>query len=63
MSETTILVAEDDNELRMGLIDLLELEGYRVVSCSDGAQALQAYRLAQPDLLLVEIMMPRAQRL
>ncbi len=58
MIKTTILVAEDDNELRLGLIDLLEIEGYRVIPCADGALALQAYRQEKPDLLLLDVMMP-----
>ena len=58
MAETTILVAEDDNELRLGLIDLLEIEGYRVIPCADGAQALQAYQQEKPDLMLLDVMMP-----
>lgn len=58
MAETTILIAEDDNELRLGLIDLLEIEGYRVIPCADGIQALAAYQQEKPDLLLLDIMMP-----
>ena len=58
MIETTILVAEDDNELRFGLIDLLEIEGYRVIPCADGALALQAYQREKPDLMLLDVMMP-----
>lgn len=58
MVKTTILVAEDDKELRVGLIDLLEIEGYRVIPCADGAQALQAYRQEKPDLMLLDVMMP-----
>lgn len=58
MPKTTILVAEDDNELRLGLIDLLEIEGYRVIPCADGTQALQAYRQEKPDLMLLDVMMP-----
>ena len=58
MIETTILVAEDDNELRLGLIDLLEIEGYRVIPCANGALALQAYQRKKPDLMLLDVMMP-----
>ncbi len=58
MIETTILVAEDDSELRLGLIDLLEIEGYRVIPCADGALALQAYQQEKPDLMLLDVMMP-----
>jgi len=58
MAETYILLAEDDQDLRRGLIDLLEAEGYRVTAAADGATALAAYRQQQPDLLLLDVMMP-----
>ena len=58
MNDISILVAEDDNDLRQGLIDLLEIEGYQVLSCADGGQALASYRQQQPDLLLLDVMMP-----
>lgn len=53
-----ILIAEDDADLRQGLIDLLEAEGYRVTATGDGAAALAAYRADRPDLLLLDVMMP-----
>ena len=59
MQKTSILVAEDDADLRQGLIDLLEAEGYRVTATADGAEALAAYRSEPPDLLLLDVMMPQ----
>jgi DNA-binding response OmpR family regulator len=59
MQKTSILVAEDDADLRQGLIDLLEAEGYRVTTAADGAEALAAYRREPPDLLLLDVMMPQ----
>jgi len=59
MAKTSILVAEDDADLRQGLIDLLEAEGYRVTATADGAAALAAYRREPPDLLLLDVMMPQ----
>ncbi len=58
MAEISILVAEDDADLRQGLIDLLEIEGYQVLPCADGGQALTCYRQEKPDLLLLDVMMP-----
>jgi len=58
MAEISILIAEDDADLRQGLIDLLEIEGYLVLPCADGAQALSCYRQEKPDLLLLDVMMP-----
>ena len=53
-----VLIAEDDASLRQGLVDLLEGEGYDVLSSPDGDQALQLYRTASPDLVLLDVMMP-----
>jgi len=54
-----ILVAEDDADLRLGLVDLLEAEGYLVTACADGAAALDAYRQGSFELLLLDVMMPK----
>jgi DNA-binding response OmpR family regulator len=52
------MIAEDDASLRQGLIDLLEGEGYEVLSAADGRQALEGFRRQTPDLLLLDVMMP-----
>lgn len=54
-----ILVAEDDNNIREGLTDALEFEGYEVFSAADGSKALKAYAQLHPDLILLDVMMPR----
>lgn len=53
-----VLIAEDDANLRQGLIDLLEGEGYAVEAAADGRQALEAFRRQPPDLVLLDVMMP-----
>ena len=53
-----ILVAEDEADMAMGLRDNLELEGYEVIVASDGASALEAAEQRNPDLILLDIMMP-----
>lgn len=53
-----ILLAEDDPNLRQGLIDTLEAAGYRVSATVDGEEALAAYHREKPDLLLLDVMMP-----
>jgi len=58
-AETTILVAEDDALIRRGLVDTLESEGYRVLAAHDGVAALVLYEQVHPDLLLLDVMMPR----
>ena len=54
-----ILVAEDDAAILAGVADLLALEGYEVTEARDGEQALERYRSTKPDLVLLDVMMPR----
>lgn len=58
MTQIRILVAEDDMNIRMGLVDTLESEGYRVNAVKDGKQALQLFENDFFDLVLLDIMMP-----
>lgn len=58
MSKLRVLVAEDDAQIRGVLADLLESEGYDVVQAKDGLEALERYRDADPDAVLLDIMMP-----
>ncbi len=58
MKPINILVAEDEDNLREGLVETLEAEGYRVVAVADGAAALEIYKAEAVDLLLLDIMMP-----
>ena len=53
-----VLIAEDDVNLRQGLIDLLEGEGYQVFPAGDGREALNCFRKEAPDLVLLDVMMP-----
>lgn len=57
MSE--ILVAEDEANIREALADLLESEGYAVRTAADGAVALAEYGKKRPDLLLLDVNMPK----
>ncbi len=58
MSEC-ILVAEDDLNIRTGIVDALESEGYEVVQAEDGNKALAAFREAGPfSLVMLDVMMP-----
>lgn len=58
MTQIHILVAEDDAGIRMGLVDTLESENYRVTEASDGLEALSRFRTQPFDLILLDIMMP-----
>jgi DNA-binding response OmpR family regulator len=55
-----ILIAEDDPNIRLGLIATLESDGYAVVAAGDGAQALRMFPQEKFDLVLLDIMMPKA---
>jgi DNA-binding response OmpR family regulator len=53
-----VLVAEDDEHLRAGLVEILEGEGYAAVAAPDGAAALELFRSERPDFVCLDIMMP-----
>jgi CheY-like chemotaxis protein len=53
-----IVVADDEPLVGSTLAEILESEGYDVVSVSDGLAALETVRALQPDILLTDVMMP-----
>lgn len=55
----TILIAEDDASIRLGLVDILAGEGYRVLAAAHGDEAISRYQSDSPDLVILDIMMPR----
>lgn len=57
MSERILLV-EDEAAISEPLAFLLEREGYRVTTVADGAQALTAFDTSDPDLVLLDLMLP-----
>jgi CheY-like chemotaxis protein len=54
----TILVADDEPEVRSLILALLEDEGYRVVVAANGRAAIEVVERRRPDLILMDIMMP-----
>ena len=54
-----ILLAEDSATLREGLTVLLESEGYTVRAAANGQEALTLFARRRPDLLLLDVMMPK----
>lgn len=56
--QATILVADDDELNRTLFDELLTAAGYTVLTTQDGASALQEFTRAQPDLVLLDVMMP-----
>ncbi|MBI5387648.1 MAG: response regulator transcription factor [Verrucomicrobia bacterium] len=54
-----LLIIEDELPMRTALADCLEAEGYRVLAATDGAGGLDRALREQPDLILLDIMMPK----
>lgn len=54
-----ILVADDEADMVTGLRDNLQFEGYEVIVAADGEAALKAALEESPDLILLDVMMPK----
>ncbi|CAM3999752.1 response regulator transcription factor [Nocardioides marinus] len=54
-----VLVVDDDKAVRESLRRSLEYNGYDVVLASDGAEALATIGTARPDVVVMDVMMPR----
>lgn len=54
----TILVVDDEAHIRELLKQELEEAGYRVITAKDGMEAIEAAKLAKPDLITLDVMMP-----
>ena len=54
-----ILIVEDEPDMVAGLKDNFEFEGYEVVTASDGQAGLEQARAMKPDLLVLDVMLPR----
>ncbi|MEX1296327.1 MAG: response regulator transcription factor [Candidatus Limnocylindrales bacterium] len=55
----TILVVDDEPTLRETLAEALEQDGLEVVTAADGREALERFRAARPDLMLLDLMLPQ----
>jgi CheY-like chemotaxis protein len=53
-----IVVVEDNRDINDLLSSILEEEGYRVISVTDGREAQEAVRLHRPDLITLDLAMP-----
>lgn len=56
--DAKILIAEDDPEIRTALERILTYEGYGVHAANDGAAALEGILTYEPDLVILDVMMP-----
>jgi signal transduction histidine kinase len=59
MKKKQILVVEDHDLLLLAIRDILEVEGYKVVTATDGMDALEKMENWTPDLIIADISMPR----
>jgi len=57
--KTRILIVEDEPAMVAGLRDNFEYEGYEVISAADGAEGLERALEDNPDLVVLDVMMPR----
>ena len=55
-----ILIVEDEEAIRLGLVDLLEIEGYQIDVAVDGEEAMEKVRQGQPHLVILDLMLPKA---
>ena len=56
---TTVLIADDEKDIRSALKIYLKPEGYELLEAADGKQALQMVKEKKVDLVLLDIMMPQ----
>ena len=55
---SSILVVDDEDQIRRLICETLERAGYHVTEARDGKEALSLYRLAPADLVIMDILMP-----
>ena len=55
----TILIVDDDAGIVETMLLALDAHGYRVVTAGDGAEGIEACQREQPDLMVVDMMMPK----
>ena len=59
LTPATVMVVDDDIDIRETISDLLELRGFHVIGAGDGADAMaQLKRGARPNVILLDLMMP-----
>src|SRR6185436_10768119 len=57
--KSKILIVEDEPAMVAGLRDNFEYEGYEVISAEDGVRGLERALADNPDLVVLDVMMPR----
>lgn len=60
MRETPLILVVDDNEANVEILETrLTSQGYEVITARDGAEGLERAQVDQPDLILLDVMMPK----
>jgi CheY-like chemotaxis protein len=54
----TVLIIDDEPDVREFLSDVLEDHGYRTLTAADGVEGLQLARQEKPDLVILDLLMP-----
>ncbi|MEX2033595.1 MAG: response regulator, partial [Xanthobacteraceae bacterium] len=54
----TIALVDDDRNILTSVSIALEAEGYRIMTYTDGASALEGFKTSPPDLAILDIKMP-----
>ena len=55
----TVLVAEDDEDIRLMMLTLLRMKGYKTAEARDGQETLDVARVLRPDVILMDLQLPR----
>jgi two-component system chemotaxis response regulator CheY len=55
----SIMVVDDSQFMRMRVANFLTKHGYDIIEAEDGEEAVQTYRLVKPDVVLMDMAMPR----
>lgn len=59
MANKKILVVEDESSLRKSLVEFLAEENFTAIGANDGEQAVSMAKKEQPDLILLDIILPK----
>ncbi|MFN7947142.1 MAG: response regulator [Blastocatellia bacterium] len=58
-SARKVLVVDDNDDIREMLAVLLDMQGYKVVVAADGEEAVSVANREEPDVILMDVMMPK----
>ncbi len=61
MTQKRILVIDDDEIFRAGLVEILRMEGFEVLEARDGEEGLSVFKQENPDLVITDILMPKKE--